>query len=63
MAEYQIHSHEYTFYFDGKTTEILAASSESGATLIIDGPKAVVRVRLSREEARELAAKLTPHIP
>jgi len=59
MAIVEIHLKDVFHWILLDTEDIITARSKNIAHIIIDSPKATVRIRLSAEEAASLATNLT----
>lgn len=60
-AEVWIDQQGHIFTTDGFST--LAASTNDGAILLLDDGSSIIRIKLTKEEAKAIAAKIAPHIP
>jgi len=58
MATVEIHHKDPFYWTVFETEDIISARSKNVAHVIIDSPKATIRLRFSAEEAASLATKL-----
>ncbi len=63
MAQAEIFLAAYNQTITLDHLEPLAVATEKGATVILYTLGDIMRLRLSPQEAKDLAAKLAPHIP
>ncbi len=63
MAKAEVWTKPHGNLFTHEGFAVLAASTHEGGVLLLDDGDNIIRIKLTKEEAKAVAAKISPHIP